>query len=95
MQKQVFTGLIYTEFYTPCQHFRNLVSSWEVGKTTCVKQVVKKAVMFHSARLLKCAAHDVEISAVFCSPFNSSSYFFVVFIGSAGYFPRDKSLMKI
>ena len=41
MQKQVFTGLIYTEFYTPCQHFRNLVSSWEVGKTTCVKQVVK------------------------------------------------------
>ena len=42
MQKQVFTGLIYTEFYTPCQHFRNLVSSWEVGKTTCVKQVVKK-----------------------------------------------------
>ena len=42
MQKQVFTGLIYTEFYTPCQHFRNLVSSWEVGKTTCVKQVVNK-----------------------------------------------------
>ena len=40
MLKQVFTGLIYTEFYTPCQHFRNLVSSWEVGKTTCVKQVV-------------------------------------------------------
>ena len=43
MQKQVFTGLIYTEFYTPCQHFRNLVSSWEVGKTTCVKQVVNNS----------------------------------------------------
>ena len=41
MQKQVFTGIIYPEFYTPCQNFRPLVSSWEVGITTC-EQVVKK-----------------------------------------------------
>ena len=42
MQKQVFTGIIYSEFYTPCQNFRPLVSSWEVGITTC-EQVVNKA----------------------------------------------------
>ena len=56
MQKQVFTGLIYTEFYTPCQHFRNLVSSWEVGKTTCVKQVVNNAPITRHVQLLHVAA---------------------------------------
>ena len=42
MQKQVFTGIIYPEFYTRCQNFRPLVSSWEVGIITCkILQVIK------------------------------------------------------
>ena len=42
MQKQVFTGIIYPEFYTRCQNFRTLVSSWEVGIIPCkILQVIK------------------------------------------------------
>ena len=44
MQKQVFTGIIYHEFYTRCQNFRLLVSSWEVGITPCESKWVNKSI---------------------------------------------------
>ena len=42
MQKQVFAGIIYPEFYTRCRNFWRLVSSWEVGITPCVSKWLKK-----------------------------------------------------
>ena len=58
MQKQVFTGIIYPEFYTRCQNFRPLVSSWEVGIITCkILQVINEMYFYqttHSVTTANC-----------------------------------------